>query len=484
MLVCRLVALAVVALAAATYAAPPNVVIILIDDMGYADIGPFGCTAYPTPCLDRMASEGRVFTDFHAGSAVCSESRAALLTGCYSRRVSISGALFEGDPTGLHSDEVTIAELCKTRGYATACIGKWHLGDKPEFFPTQQGFDEWFGLPYSNDMWPYKPGEHTLDVGVKQHHGRDYAPLPLYETNSEGGVDVVNPNVTPDDQKLLTKRYTEQAVDFIRRNAGERPFFLYVPHSMVHVPLYVSDEFAGKSGVGIYGDVVMELDWSVGQILDTLDETGVGDDTLVIFTSDNGPWLSYGDHGGSADPLREGKNTMWEGGHRVPCVMRWPARVSAGTRCDELATAIDLLPTIAGAIGAALPDRVIDGTDVMGLLTGEADVSPRDVFFCYHLNGLKAVRDRQWKLILPHKYGSIVGGTPGADGRPGRYQPTPVGLELYDLKADASETRNVAEEHPEIVQRLLAHAEAARVELGDQLTGRTGAAVRPAGRVP
>lgn len=476
----RLLVVLVGTLAAAAYAAPPNFVIVFIDDMGYADIGPFGCTAYPTPNLDRMAAEGRVFTDFHSGSAVCSESRAALLTGCYPPRVSIRGALFEGDPTGLHTDETTIAELCKARGYATACVGKWHLGDKPEFFPTRQGFDEWFGVPYSNDMWPYKPGEHTLDAGVKQHHGRDYGPLPLYESVGNR-VTVVDPDITPDDQKQLTKRYTEYAVDFIERNAGERPFFVYVPHSMVHVPLYVSDRFAGKSGVGIYGDVVMELDWSVGQILDTLERTGVDDNTLVVFTSDNGPWLSYGDHGGSADPLREGKNTMWEGGHRVPCVMRWPARVQAGTECNELATALDLLPTIANEIGVELPERVIDGTDIIGLLTGRDAASPREVFYGYHLGALKTVRDRRWKLILPHEYRSIVGGTLGAEGRPGRYKPTPAGLELYDLKSDVSETRNVADDHPEIVSRLLAQTETARAELGDQLTKRVGAEVRAAG---
>ncbi|MEN0110305.1 MAG: sulfatase [Planctomycetota bacterium] len=464
--------------ATAVASAPPNVVIVLIDDMGYADIGPFGRPAYPTPNLDRMAAEGRVFTDFHAASAVCSESRAALLTGCYPPRVNIRGALFGGDAVGLHRDEVTIAEVCKTEGYATACVGKWHLGDKPEFFPSSQGFDEWFGLPYSNDMWPYKSGEHTLEAGVKQRNGRDYDPLPLY-----AGDAVVDPDVTPDDQKLLTKRYTERAVGFIERHAGERPFFLYLPHTMVHVPLYASDDFDGKSGAGVYGDVVMEIDWSVGQIMEALKRTGVDGNTLLVFTSDNGPWLKYGDHGGSAAPLREGKNTMWEGGHRVPCIMRWPARISAGSECDALLTALDLLPTIARAIGAELPDRVIDGEDALAVIVGEDNASPREVFYGYHLGGLKAVRDPRWKLVLPHRYDSIVGGTPGADGRPGRYAPTGAGLELYDLDADVTETNNVAEEHPGVVARLLAVAEAARAELGDRLTDRKGKGVRPVGRV-
>ncbi|MEO1496922.1 MAG: sulfatase [Planctomycetota bacterium] len=463
----------------AAAAAPPNVVVILIDDMGYADIGPFGCTAYPTPHLDRMAAEGRVFTDFHAGSAVCSESRAALLTGCYAKRLSLSGALFPGDPVGLHPEEVTLAELCRAEGYATACYGKWHLGDRPEWMPTRQGFDDYFGLLYSNDMWPYRDGEHTLERGRRRWGSGPAPPLPLHD-----GERIVDTNVTPDDQRRLTTRYTERAVAFIEEHARERPFLLYVPHSMVHVPLYVSEKFAGKSGAGLYGDVVMELDWSVGQILTAVDGAGVGDNTLVVFMSDNGPWLSFGDHGGRADPLREGKNTIWEGGHRSPCVVRWPARVPAGTRCDELATAIDLLPTVAALIGAEPPDRAIDGVDISGLLSGDLDVSPREVLYGYHRGGLKSVRDRRWKLILPHKYPSIVAGQPGAAGRPGRYERVSVGLELYDLKSDVGETRNVAEEHPEIVARLQTHAEAARSELGDALTGRVGTAVRPAGTAP
>lgn len=287
----------------------PNVVVIFIDDLGYADIGPLGCEAYPTPNLDRMAADGRVFTDFHAATAVCSASRAGLLTGCYPGRVSIQGALPPNAPIGLHPNEVTIAEVCKSKGYATACFGKWHLGDRPEFLPTRQGFDEYFGLPYSNDMWPYPPGREDLEHGKRGN----YPPLPLYE-----GERIVNANVTPQDQTQLTTQYTERAVDFIDRHAGKQPFFLYVPHSMVHVPLYVSEKFAGKSGAGLFGDVMMEVDWSVGEILAALERGGVADDTLVVFTSDNGPWLNFGEHAGSAKPLREGKGTMWEGGYREP----------------------------------------------------------------------------------------------------------------------------------------------------------------------
>lgn len=458
--------------------APPNVVIIFIDDMGYADIGPFGCEAYPTPHLDRMAAEGRVFTDFHAATAVCSASRAALLTGCYPERVSVLGALFPGHRHGLNPEEVTIAELCKSRGYATACFGKWHLGDLPEFLPTRQGFDEYFGLPYSNDMWPYLNGHHDLDSGVRRYRGKPMPPLPLYE-----GEEVINPNVSPDDQKQLTTQYTQHAVSFIDRNAGERPFFLYVPHTMVHVPLYVSDKFAGKSGAGLYGDVVMELDWSVGQILEALERGGVDENTLVVFTSDNGPWLSYGDHGGSAGPLREGKMTMFEGGYREPCVMRWPARIPAGSKTDAFATTMDLLPTIAGLIGAeTLPDRVIDGLDILPLLTTDAP-TPHEIFYCYYGRNLRGVRDGRWKLTLPHHSPTVAGRPPGAGGKPGGTRPEAVGIALYDLKNDLGETTDVAANHPKVVARLLAHAQAARAELGDKLTGRKGSGVRPAGWV-
>ncbi|MEQ8849029.1 sulfatase [Botrimarina sp.] len=457
---------------------PPNIVIVFIDDMGYADIGPFGCDAYPTPNLDRMAAQGRVFTDFHSATAVCSASRAALMTGCYPERVSIQGALFPGARIGLNPAEVTIAELCKQKGYATACYGKWHLGDLPEFLPAEQGFDEYFGLPYSNDMWPYHYGSHDLSAGVKQFRGDDYPPLPLYE-----GTEIVDADVTPEDQARLTTQYTEHAVGFIDRHAGERPFFLYVPHTMVHVPLYVSDKFAGKSGAGLYGDVVMELDWSVGQILAALERGGVDENTLVVFTSDNGPWINFGDHAGSAGPLREGKGTMFEGGYREPCVMRWPAKIPAGGKTDELATTMDLLPTIAALIGAELPERKIDGKDILPLMTSDAP-TPHEVFYCYYNRELRAVRDARWKLHLPHQYRTLDGREGGAGGVPVAYDQATIGLELFDLKNDVGETTDVAGDHPEVVERMLAHAERARAALGDRLTDRDGSEVRPAGHVP
>ncbi|MEM9187484.1 MAG: sulfatase [Planctomycetota bacterium] len=458
--------------------APPNVVIIFIDDMGYADIGPFGCEAYATPHLDRMAAEGRVMTDFHSATAVCSASRAALLTGCYPERVSIHGALFPGARIGLNPDEFTLAELCKSRGYATACFGKWHLGDKRPFLPLQQGFDEYFGLPYSNDMWPYPNGEVTFANGKRMRGRKPMPDLPLY-----AGNDIVDANVTPDDQAQLTTQYTEHAVDFINRSA-DGPFLLYLPHTMVHIPLFVSDKFRGKSGAGIYGDVVMELDWSVGEVLKALKRNGVDQRTLVLFTSDNGPWLQFGDHGGSAGPLRGGKGTMFEGGYRVPCVVRWPGTIPAGSSSDELCSTMDLLPTVAGLIGATPPtDRKIDGKDILPLLRGGGDArSPHEFFYCYFNRQLRAVRDRRWKLHLPHTYQMIGNRRPGTNGRNGGAELAEIGQELFDLKADPGETLNVAAQHPEVVRRLLGVAEAARAELGDTLTGRKGDTIRPAGR--
>jgi len=453
----------------------PNIVIIFIDDMGYADIGPFGARGYETPHLDRMASEGRIFTDFHSATAVCSASRAALLTGCYPERVSIQGALRPSAKHGLHADEMTIAELCKQKGYATGVFGKWHLGHLKPFLPLQHGFDEYFGLPYSNDMWP-QPDVQGEPVPKRRQHSPK---LPLYDGNR-----VVNAEVTAEDQAQLTTWYTERAVSFIDRNS-ERPFFLYLPHTMVHVPIFVSDKFKDKSGAGLYGDVVMELDWSVGQVLEALERNGIDKKTLVVFTSDNGPWLNYGNHAGSAGPLREGKGTMFEGGYREPCIMRWPDRIPADTKCDEFVTTMDLLPTIAKLVGGQLPaERPIDGKDIWPLMAGiENSVSPHEAFYCYYGGELRAIRDRRWKLHLPHEYRTLSGKQPGKDGHSVPYDHVMIGLELFDLKNDVGETTNVAENHPEIVARLQQHAEQAREALGDRLTGRQGNQVRPHGVV-
>lgn len=457
---------------------PPNIVVIFIDDMGYADIGPFGAHGYATPHLNRMAAEGMRFTDFVVSSAVCSASRAALMTGCYHRRIGIDGALGPNAEMGIHSREMTLGEVCKQKGYATACFGKWHLGHHPKFLPLQHGFDEYFGLPYSNDMWPLHPDYiHVPADATNRKAG--FPPLPLIEGNR-----IVDPEVTSKDQESLTTWYTEHAVDFIDRHARE-PFFLYVPHSMVHVPLHVSDKFRGKSSRGLFGDVVMEVDWSVGEILSAIHKNGLDEHTLVIFTADNGPWLSYGDHAGSASPLREGKGTEFEGGIRVPTVMRWPGQIPAGKSCQELSSTIDILPTVAALIGAELPSHRIDGKDIRPLMFAEPGArSPHDAFVCYYADGeLQAVRDRQWKLHFPHRYATLAGKPGGTGGRPVPYRRGKIGQELFDLRTDPGETTDVAGQHPTEVARLQELAERARDEMGDKLTNREGREVRPAGKL-
>jgi arylsulfatase A-like enzyme len=441
-------------------AGPPNVVLIFCDDMGYGDVGCFG-SKIPTPNLDRMAREGARFTDFYVAQAVCTASRAALMTGCYSNRVSMQGALPPRSNLVLNPNELTMAQMFKSRGYATAIFGKWHLGDAPSALPTRRGFDEYFGLPYSNDMWP-------------RHQDSTFPDLPLID-----GERTVARNP---DQSMLTTQYTQHAVSFIERHK-DRPFFLYVPHSMPHVPLAVSSKFAGKSGHGLYGDVIQEIDWSVGEILASLKRQGLDRNTLVIFTSDNGPWLTYGDHAGSAGPLREGKTTAFEGGVREPCIMRWPGKIPAGSTTAEVAATIDLLPTFAKLIGATLPsDRIIDGKDISPLMLGKPGAaSPHDAFYYYWAKRLQAVRSGQWKLIFPHEYNhpAIAGG----GGRPGKYARERIELSLFDLKNDVSETTNVIADHPDVVQRLHALAERARDDLGDELTQRPGKNIREAARI-
>jgi arylsulfatase A len=443
---------------------PPNIVLIFTDDQGYADVGVYGAKGFETPNLDRLAAEGRRFTDFYVAQPVCSASRTALLTGCYPNRIGIHGALGPGARHGIHSNEVTLAELLKPQGYATAIFGKWHLGHHPEFLPKRHGFDEYFGLPYSNDMWPHHPTATFPD-------------LPLIE-----GETILEYNP---DQRKLTTQCTERAVRFIEENRDE-PFFLYVPHPMPHVPLFVSDKHSGVSEQGLYGDVIREIDWSVGEIMKALEREGLEERTWVMFISDNGPWLSYGDHAGSAGPLREGKGTVWEGGVRVPCIMRWPGRIPAGTVCREPVMTIDLLPTLAHVVNAAPPGHRIDGRNVWPLIAGEAGAaSPHDAYFFYYArNELQALRSGPWKLILPHTYRTLAGKPGGEEGMPVPYEQVRVGLELYHLGNDVGETRNVIEDHPRVKELLLALAEQARVELGDTLTERQGAGVREPGRLP
>ena len=445
----------------------PNVVIVFTDDQGYGDVGVFGAKGFQTPNLDRMAAEGMKFTSFYSAQAVCSASRAALMTGCYPNRIGILGALGPRSRHGINSKEMTIAEVLKTRGYATAIYGKWHLGHHPKFLPTRHGFDDYFGLPYSNDMWPFHPTA-----------GKRFPDLPLFE-----GEKIINPKVTPKDQTQLTTWYTERAVKFIEKNK-DRPFFLYVPHSMPHVPLFVSDKFKGKSKQGAYGDVIMEIDWSVGQILKTLKKHKLDEKTLVIYTSDNGPWLSYGDHAGTTGPLREGKGTTWDGGQREPTIMRWPGKIPAGKVCNELAATIDVLPTVAKLCGAKLPKNKIDGLDISNLMFGRKGAkTPHDAYYFYWSRHLQAIRSGPWKLHFPHAYRTLNGRKGGTGGKPVRYGQGRTGLALYNLDKDIGEKNNVAADHPDVVKRLKALAEKARKELGDSATKQRGEGVREPGRL-
>ena len=450
----------------------PNIIVIFTDDQGYGDVGVFGAKGYTTPHLDSLARDGVKFTNFHVAQAVCSASRAGLLTGCYPNRLGLHGALGPNANHGIHANETTMAEMLKARGYATGMAGKWHLGHREPFLPNRHGFDESFGLPYSNDMWPFHP---EAKAGT-------YPALPLYENGM-----VIDPEITPDKMHNLTTWYTERAVAFIERNKA-KPFFFYLAHSMPHVPLAVSDKFKGKSQNGLYGDVIMEIDWSVGEVLRALKQHGIERDTLVIFTSDNGPWLSYGTHAGSAGPLREGKGTSWEGGTRVPCLMRWPGRIPAGVISGDYLMTIDLLPTFAAITGAKLPTLPIDGLNVWPLLSRQAGAkNPHQGYgIWYAQNELQAVvsGDGRWKLILPHTFRTLAGRPGGRDGIPARYENIQnESPKLYDLQADLAEAHNLAASRPVEVQQLLSFAEKCRDDLGDTLTKRLGKGTREPGRV-
>jgi arylsulfatase A len=339
----------------------------------------------------------------------------------------------------------------------------------------QHGFDDYFGLPYSNDMWPYHPGVAHLPMDERL---KRWPHLPLIDKN-----EVINKRVTGEDQEQLTTQYTERAVGFINDNK-DRPFFLYVPHSMVHVPLYVSDKFKGKSQRGLFGDVMMEVDWSVGQILDALRTNKIDDQTLVIFTADNGPWLSYGDHAGTAGPLREGKGTMFDGGCRESTIMWWPGTVPAGTICGEPAMTIDVLPTVAELCGGKLPEHKIDGKSILPLVKGEPDArSPHQAYFMYYGKELQAVRMGKWKLHFPHGYRTLAGRKGGTGGIPTKYDQARIELALFDLENDIGETKNVAEQYPEVVQRIQQLAAAMRSDLGDSRTKQQGTGVRSPGRI-
>jgi arylsulfatase A-like enzyme len=438
---------------------PPNVVIILTDDQGYADLGCYGSFKIKTPRIDRMAAEGTRFTDFYAPAPVCTPTRAGLLTGCHPQRLSLmqipnqkpngdtGHVMYPLSRYGLNPDEVTIAEVLKARGYVTGMIGKWHLGDMPEFNPTRQGFDSFFGTPYSNDMKPavLLRGEKVVE--------------------------------DPMDQDSLIDRYTDEAVGFINSNK-DKPFFLYFAHNMPHRPLHVAKRFKGKSERGLYGDAILAVDWSVGRVLDTLKEAGVDNDTLVVFTSDNGPWLYIGENGGSAFPLRGGKGTTFEGGMRIPFIARWPGHVPAGTTCREPLSHLDLLPTIAALTGAKRPERKIDGADVSPILLGQPNAkNPHEALFYYSNGNLLAVRAGRWK----YKDQTTL----QDETEYGKYEQSEAKIPpaLYDLELDPTEQKNVANNHSDIVERMKKLMQAERQELGDRRLGIEGKGVRPRGEV-
>jgi len=445
----------------------PNIVLIFTDDQGYQDVGVYGSPNIKTPNLDQMAADGVRMTHYYAAQAVCSASRAGILTGCYPNRIGIHNALGPDNTHGINDTETTLAEMLKEKGYATAIYGKWHLGHHKKFLPTRHGFDEWFGIPYSNDMWPYHPQQGPIF---------NFPDLPLYENET-----VIDTLV---EQSQLTTQITERSVDFIKRNK-DKPFFLYVPHPQPHVPLFVSDKFKGKSERGLYGDVIMEIDWSVGQIIQVLKDNGLEEDTMVIFTSDNGPWLSYGNHAGSALPLREGKGTAWEGGQREPFIMKYPKKLKPGRTVDVPMMAIDILPTIAHVTESKLPEQVIDGKNAWSILTGERTEPVQDAyFFYYRVNEMFGVRYGKWKMYFPHRYRTMDGQEPGKDGQPGNYRYVDMEeIELYDVVNDVSETSNVAEAHPEIVAEIKVLADNMRQRLGDSLMEQEGSETRESGRV-
>jgi len=423
----------------------PNIILINCDDLGYGDVGCYGSPVNKTPVLDRLADEGVKFTDFYMAAPVCTPSRAAMMTGCYPRRVDLGTVdngdwvLFPGQSMGLNPDEITIATLLKRAGYATKLVGKWHLGDQAPFLPTRHGFDSYYGLPYSNDMGL---------MAWKEYFNR-FPPLPLMRDE-----EVVQEQP---DQAALTERYVEQSVRFIRDSA-DKPFFLYLAHMYVHMPIYAPQQFLNASENGPYGAAVACVDWATGVIMYELKRLGLDENTIVLFTSDNGSEASG--RGGSNAPLRGTKGTTWEGGQRLPLIVRWPGVAPAGETCGEMATSMDLLPTLAGLAGTAAPDdRIIDGKDIREMLLKPAAAkTPHEAFFYYLSDDLEAVRAGKWKLHLK-------------------------GNELYDLDADIGETTNVIDEHPEVVKDLEARADACRRDIGDAATGVVGENIRPAGKV-
>ena len=419
-----------------TFSKTPNFIVIFTDDQGYEDIGCFGSPKIKTPNLDKLAAEGRKFTSFYSANSVCSPSRAALMTGCYPTRVSVPGVLFPRHKEGLNPDEITIAELLKTKGYATSCIGKWHIGHKPKFLPTRQGFDSYFGIPYSNDMTIDPEAKLAADIILREGFTLDRIKNEKPKKNLVPLMRNEEVIEYPCDQTTLTKRYTEEAVRFIEKNE-DKPFFLYIPHTMPHIPLFASKNFKGKSERGPYGDTIEEIDWSVGEIMKTLRENNLDENTLVIYTSDNGPWKLKEGRGGSAYPLRGYKFQTYEGGMRVPCIMSWKGKIPSGTVCDEIGATIDLLPTFANLAGAKIPDdRIIDGKNIWPIISGkEGALSPHDIYYYYKGNRLESARQGKWKIRRSGKKSQSV--------------------ELYNLEDDISESKNLSLKNPELIEVML-----------------------------
>ena len=440
---------------------PPNFVVVFCDDLGYGDIGSFGHPLIQTPNIDRMAVEGQKWTQFYVADPVCTPSRAGLLTGRYPIRNGMTSSkrhvFFPDSPNGLPLEELTIAEILKPQGYTSAAIGKWHLGHLPKFLPGQQGFDYYYGIPYSNDMDSDKWDEY-----LKQSEDPDYFSkteffnVPLIEN-----TDIIE---RPADQTTITKRYTEKAVQFIEKNKAQ-PFFLYLAHSMPHIPLFVSEEFRGRSKASLYVDVIEEIDWSVGEVLNALEKNNLDQNTIVVFTSDNGPWLLFKTHGGSAGPLRAGKGTTFEGGQRVPTVIWGPGIVTSGV-IDQMGATLDLLPTFANLAGAEVPsDRKMDGYDLSPVLTKKT-ASPRKDFYYWAFAELHAYRNQKYKIHIKQREAINYGGSTIVLERP----------ELYDLNADISEKYNIAETFPDVVSDLMGnlelHLKDVQDRIPDQLAGR------------
>jgi arylsulfatase A-like enzyme len=420
----------------------PNIVVIFLDDSGYSDFRPFGKTEYPTPNVERLASQGCRFTNFYVPQAVCSASRSALMSGCYPGRTGVFGA-HAPRARGLEPKFATMGEVLKTAGYRTAVFGKWHIGDQPDTRPPARGFDESCGLMYSNDMWKLHPESRNFDQ----------FPLQFWEN---GKIQIED--VTAQHQPMLTQWYTEHAVDFVKRNKAN-PFLLYVPHSMPHVPLFAGAKFKGKSGKGLYADVMMEIDWSVGEILKSLKTAGVENDTLVMMTSDNGPWHSYGNHAGKT-PFREAKGTGFDGGIRSACIMRYPGQIRAGSVSQRTFCTIDMMPTVARLAGAKLPQNPVDGKDVWDLIAGKPGATNPQPYYAFSTGRVfegVISGDGRWKLHVPHAYRTLV--EAGNDGKPGKFRQEKIELALYDMEADPMEKVNVLDKFPDVAARMKGFAE-------------------------